>query len=59
MVQLINNSGLEPSQLNDDANFKQHLIFTCSVIPDDGLAIKMGNVLKSLGINPSQVDTLS
>jgi Bromodomain/Ankyrin repeats (3 copies) len=59
VVAEIERSGVERSQLNDDANFKQHLIFTCSVIPDDSLATKMGNVLKKMGINPGQVDTLS
>lgn len=58
VVTEINRSGVDPSQLVDEPNFKQHLIFSATIIPDDALATKMADVLKNLGVNPAQADSL-
>lgn len=34
-------------------------MFSASLIPDDNTAVKMGQILKEMGVNPGQPDTLN
>ncbi|CDW71912.1 bromodomain containing protein [Stylonychia lemnae] len=59
VMQEINRAGIEASNLVDETNFKQTLVFSATLIPDDARSVQMVQVLKQLGVSPSQPDTLS
>ena len=43
----------------DEANYKQTPMFSTSLISDDAHAVRMAKVLKEMGVNPAQPDTLN
>jgi ankyrin repeat protein len=59
VVQERSRNGIDLGSLFDEANFKQSLMFNVAHIPEDNQAVKMARVLKDMGVQTSQPDTLN